>query len=221
MTSKSDISTNKPSVGQLIQVATGETVLADTENQNNLLSLNAVILAYNWIIDSGADLTLANVFSVAQTFSAGLKTNNIAPLVAGQNTIYDGTGDSDLYKNNTNVDSKYQTGSDVNARIAAAGNLNLPLTLAAIQTNNFNAANGFLYPINATSNTVTGTLPASPSNGDIVGFLDFKGTSEINTITIARNGQEIMDLAEDLVLDVLYNPIYLTYVSSEGSWYLL
>ena len=47
MVSKSDITTNIPATNDLIQVASGEKVLAETENSNNLLNLNAIILAYN------------------------------------------------------------------------------------------------------------------------------------------------------------------------------
>lgn len=209
-------------VGSRQEYQNEELIDATEQNDNEELiraSLNIVIAALNdgTVVQTGKTFT----FTAQQTFNAGIKTNAIAPLVAGQNTVYDGASNSDLYKTNETSANKYQTGSDVDAKIAAAGNITLPLTLAAIQTNDFNAASGQLYPIDSSSNTVTATLPPSPANGTLIGFMDFKGTSVTNDITVGRNDNEIMDLAEDMVLNVQYRPIYLVYVSSEGSWYLV
>jgi hypothetical protein len=46
--------------------------------------------------------------------------------------------------------------------------------------------------------TLTLTLPASPTAGDAVSYANRSGTS---TPVIARNGQNIMGLAEDLTVD--------------------
>lgn len=65
---KTNISSNLPTTSQVITVASGEKVLAETENANNSLLISALILAYNWIIDSGVQLSDANTFSGTQTF---------------------------------------------------------------------------------------------------------------------------------------------------------
>jgi hypothetical protein len=63
----------------------------------------------------------------------------------------------------------------------------------------------------------TVTLPASPSSGDTVWVT---WTNSIATNVIARNGQTIMGLAEDMTLDAITNgTVQLRFVNS--SWRLL
>ena len=54
----------------------------------------------------------------------------------------------------------------------------------------FSAANGEGYFVDS-STTITVTLPASPSAGNIVSVSDYNGSARTNTITIARNGSNI------------------------------
>jgi len=56
------------------------------------------------------------------------------------------------------------------------------------KTASFTAVSGNGYFVNTTSGAVTVTLPASPSDGDIVSIADYAGTAATNNITIARNG---------------------------------
>jgi hypothetical protein len=44
------------------------------------------------------------------------------------------------------------------------------------------------YFINTTSNAITATLPASPTLGDFISFVDYAGTFDTNNLTVARNG---------------------------------
>ena len=46
------------------------------------------------------------------------------------------------------------------------------LTLQTIQTANFTAITGNVYPIDTRLSPITITLPNNPSTGDIVGFID-------------------------------------------------
>jgi hypothetical protein len=214
---KTDISTDKPSTINLIQVASGEKVLAEVENQNNLLNLNAIILAFNWIIDSGVELSAANTFTGDQTFNI-IKTAYLESL----------TGSSDVVLQNgtfkyggTDSDREVATKLSVAAQIAAAGTISLNYAKAAIQTTGFTAVTGNVYPINTTSSAFTATLPLAPSNGDLVGFVDIKGQFSTNNLTIGRNSESIMDLAEDMTVGSDYATVYLTYDSTAGSWYIL
>jgi hypothetical protein len=214
---KTDISTDLPSTSNLIQVASGEKVLAEVENQNNLLNLNAIILAFNWIIDSGVELSAANTFTGNQTFNI-IKTAYLESL----------TGSSDVVLQNgtfkyggTDSDLELATKLSVAAQIAAAGTISLNYAKAAIQTTGFTAVTGNVYPINTTSSAFTATLPLAPSEGDLVGFVDIKGTFNANNLTIGRNSESIMDLAEDMTVAVNYAAVYLTYDSTAGGWYLI
>ena len=115
---KTDITANKPATNQLTQVSAGDTVTAEIENANNLLLLQAVILAYNWIIDSGVELNGTNIFTAAQQFAAGLKTYQIDPLNPnGDILINSGTGN--VYQNSISALTKYMTYQEITALIAA------------------------------------------------------------------------------------------------------
>lgn len=217
MVAKSDISTNKPTTSNLIQVASGEKVLAETENANNLLMLNALILAYNWIIDSGVELSAANTFTGDQTFNK-IKTAYLESLTGSSDVILqNGTFKYGGTATNLELATKYYTDS----QIAAAGTISLTYTPQAIQTASFNAVAGNVYPINTTSNVITATLPASPSDGDLIGFVDIKGTFSTYNFTIGRNGKTIMDLSEDMTSGLNYSKIYLLYNATAGGWYLI
>jgi len=62
-------------------------------------------------------------------------------------------------------------------------------------------ANDYIYASTA-SGSFTITLPASPVANTKITILDSTGNFEVNNLTVARNGQTIMGLAEDILLDV-------------------
>ena len=214
---KVDINTNLPSTNQLIQVANGEDVIAETENANNLLLLQSLILAYNWIIDSGIELSGTNIFTAIQQFSAGLKASSIQSL----------TGSSDVLLSNgifkyggSAAGNEITTKDYVSTAIANAGVINLNYAFGGIKTNNFTTLKGFVYLVDTTSGPITGQLPATPSVGDLVGFVDLTGKFSINNFTIGRNGSEIMNLSEDMIVSDNYSRVYLMYETNNG-WVLI
>jgi hypothetical protein len=60
-----------------------------------------------------------------------------------------------------------------------------------IRTSGFTAVSGNGYFCDTTTAPFTVTLPASPSEGDIVAVKDWSSTAATNNITIGRNGQKI------------------------------
>ena len=68
----------------------------------------------------------------------------------------------------------------------------------SVQTSNFNAVSGARYGIDTSSNTVTATLPGSPSTGDAIFFADAGGNYATNKLTLGRNGNTIMGSASDM-----------------------
>ena len=65
--------------------------------------------------------------------------------------------------------------------------------------------------------TQTLTLPASPSVGDNVRILVGNFTDTV----VARNGSNIMGLAEDLTIDVAYLGITLVYADATNGWTMI
>ena len=61
------------------------------------------------------------------------------------------------------------------------------------------AVNGGMYAVDTTSAAVTITLPAAPSNGDSVRVFDAGRNVSVNAITVARNGNPIQGVADDVV----------------------
>ena len=81
-------------------------------------------------------------------------------------------------------------------------------------TTNTAAISDRLY-VFTSGTAVTLTLPLSPSNGD---SLYISNRSGINTNVVARNGELIMGLAQDVTLDVSVASFKLTYAAGTQGW---
>ena len=75
--------------------------------------------------------------------------------------------------------------------------------------------------VNTASAAVTITLPISPLTGDQVRLLDLAGTFNTNNLTIARNGNKIMNLTENLVVSTQNASIGLVYTGATYGWKLI
>jgi hypothetical protein len=101
--------------------------------------------------------------------------------------------------------------------------INSSTTLVAKRYNN--TTEGFVnatgnYMVNHTA-AVTLTLPESPLIGDTIMVTDVSAAgAATNYITLARNGQPIQGLAEDLVIDITSASIKLMYSNSTAGWRL-
>jgi hypothetical protein len=76
------------------------------------------------------------------------------------------------------------------------------------------------YFINTTSNAITCTLPASPTIGDFISFIDYAGTFDTNNFTVARNGNPIQGSATDLTVATERAGFTLVYVDATQGWLL-
>ena len=81
---------------------------------------------------------------------------------------------------------------------------------------NFTVSAGQSVQIDTTNNIVTMTLPASPSQNDAIQVVDAGGFFQTNNLTVARNGQTIMGVADDLVVD--YNIASFGLVYNGSTW---
>jgi hypothetical protein len=83
---------------------------------------------------------------------------------------------------------------------------------------NFNAEKGYSYVIDTSTNTVTATLPSSPSIGDTILFQDFNLTWKNNNFTINSIMDKIQSLNELLNCDLNGLCFSLTYFGNVNGW---
>ena len=69
-----------------------------------------------------------------------------------------------------------------------------------------------------TTGGFTITLPGSPTENDSIQIIDATGVFASSNVTVARNGQKIQNLAEDLTLNVNNASITLIYSGSTYGW---
>jgi hypothetical protein len=110
------------------------------------------------------------------------------------------------------VDAKGRVTS-ASSGVAATGTPTLNVVTGTTQTA---AANNHYVLTNAATTTVT--LPASPAAGDVVWVTVENG--RIDNV-IARNGQNIESIADDLLLDDTQASLQLRYVNATIGWVLV
>ena len=82
----------------------------------------------------------------------------------------------------------------------------------------FTAESGKGYFVNTCGGTVTVTLPASPSAGDIVSLKDYKDTWDSNNVTVGRNSSKIGGNCLDAYLGTEGQTVTLVYVDGTQGW---
>jgi hypothetical protein len=87
-----------------------------------------------------------------------------------------------------------------------------------IRTSNFTAVSGNGYFCDTTAGSFTVTLPASPSEGDIVAIKDWSSTAAINNILIGRNGQKIEGNTTDGEINIHGDAQTLVFSGTSRGW---
>jgi hypothetical protein len=87
-------------------------------------------------------------------------------------------------------------------------------------TANHNAVNNDRLFVNTTGGTITVTLPATPAIGDNIRFMDLSGTFGTNALTVARNGSNIIGVADNLVVTNNNAAFQLIYTGTTNGWKL-
>ena len=85
----------------------------------------------------------------------------------------------------------------------------------------YTASDGEGILVNTLSGTVTITLPLTPQEGEAVAISDFKHNFDTNACTVARNGSNIMGLAEDLILGAKNQGVTLVYSDATEGWIIV
>ena len=81
-------------------------------------------------------------------------------------------------------------------------------------------ASGNGYFLNTTGNAITATLPASPTIGDEISFVDYAGTFDTNNLTVARNSKNIQGAAADLTVATERAAFTLVFSDNTQGWLL-
>src|SRR6056300_118851 len=88
-----------------------------------------------------------------------------------------------------------------------------------VKTADFNAVAGEGYFVDTDSvGAVTATLPGSPSAGDTIAIKDYAGTFATNSLTIARNGNNIQGVANDSAISTNRASVVLVYIDATKGW---
>ena len=64
-------------------------------------------------------------------------------------------------------------------------------------------------------------LPETPANGYTIQILDIAGNAQDYEVTLQRNGNLIMGLTQDLIVDVNDASFKLIYIASKGDWRII
>src|SRR5210317_810576 len=89
----------------------------------------------------------------------------------------------------------------------------------AVKTADFNAVAGEGYFVDTDSvGAVTATLPGSPSAGDTIAFKDYATNFATNSLSIARNGNNIQGIANDSEITTNRASIVLVYIDATKGW---
>ena len=85
-----------------------------------------------------------------------------------------------------------------------------------LKSGNYTASNRDYIVVTAASITIT--LPAGPSAGDVVVIKDGTGAAETSSFTVGRNSSNIASSASDLTFDKNFAEIVMTYINGTIGW---
>jgi hypothetical protein len=215
----------------IIQIQTGGDVVDDTSPQlgGNLDTNNQQIITVSnrdlnlypngtGAVEVGGNTNPGTVILNCESNSHGIKLQS-PPHSAGQSyTLKFPTGNvtADRFLKVASVSGSGATGVGQLSFAEVSGGT----SYQAVKTSGFTAVAGEGYFCNTSSAAFIATLPASPSLGDEVTFIDYAGTFDTNNLTVGRNSQPIMGSAADLTVSIERAGLTLVYVDSTQGWLL-
>tara|TARA_Y100000389_G_scaffold88723_1_gene85172 strand:+ start:1443 stop:2516 length:1074 start_codon:yes stop_codon:yes gene_type:complete len=215
----------------IIQIQTGGDVVDDTSPQlgGNLDTNDQQIITVSnrdlnlypngtGAVEVGGNTNPGTVILNCESNSHGIKLQS-PPHSAGQSyTLKFPTGNvtADRFLKVASVSGSGTTGVGQ----LSFGEVSGGTSYQAVKTSGFTAAAGEGYFCNTSSAAFTATLPASPTLGDEVTFIDYAGTFDTNNLTVGRNSQPIMGSAADLTVSIERAGLTLVYTDSTQGWLL-
>ena len=215
----------------IIEIQTGGDVVDDTSPQlgGNLDTNNNQIITVSnrdldlypngtGAVEIGGNTNPGTVILNCESNSHGIKLQS-PPHSAGQSyTLKFPTG-------NVTADRFLKVESITGSGATGVGQLSFAevsggTSYQAVKTTGFTAVAGEGYFCNTTSAAFTATLPASPTLGDEITFIDYAGTFDTNNLTIGRNSENIQGSAADLTVSVERAGLTLVYTDGTQGWLL-
>ena len=89
------------------------------------------------------------------------------------------------------------------------------------KTSAFNVSASRGYFVDTSSGAITATLPASPTAGDTVRFIDLSATFDTANLTVARNGKKIQGDASDMTVATERAGFALVFSGDTQGWLLM
>ena len=157
---------------------------------------------------SGKTVTLPSTF----TTNTGTQTLTNKTISGASNTL-------------TNIANASLTNSSftlngTSISLGATAEISAGTSWQAVKTSGFTAVAGEGYFCDTSSAAFTATLPASPTLGDEVTFIDYAGTFDTNNLTIGRNSENIQGSAADLTVSIERAGLTLVYSGATQGWLL-
>lgn len=177
--------------------------------------------------NGGTNLTSFTANKAVYATSTSALTTGTLPIAAGGTALATTPTNGQLLIGNT-ATSAYSlatitagsgitvTNGNGTITIASSGGSGFPITMNIVTGTTQAATTGNQYVLtNVAATTVT--LPASPTAGDTV-FVTV--ANNLATNVVARNGSNIMSLAQDMTLDNQYAAVQLRYADATRGWVL-
>lgn len=190
----------------------------------------------DWVYSTkSADYTAVHRDYIYVDTTRTAQVDTIDTFTAVNNTLYRVTIDGINFDYTSDVDATVAeivaglvleinvTETNGSVPVTAANVADTSITLTADVPNDaFTATVNGNMSIATTTTRKTGvdtiTLPATPTANDKVGFMDVKGNFSTNNLTIAGNGNNIMGLDEDMIVDT--DNIAFELIYTDSNWRL-
>ena len=192
------------------------------------------------------DVVGYGTFNVAAISASNITSGTVNIARLGSSGTKDSTtflrGDNTFATVDTTNASNLSTGTLPNARLSsvpnsALANSGITINGSAIalggsvtvevdftwetKTSAFNAAASKGYFVDTSSSAITATLPASPSAGDTIRFIDLSATFDTNNLTVARNGKKLQGDTSDMTVATERAGFALVFSGDTQGWLLM
>jgi hypothetical protein len=180
----------------------------------------------------GTTVTALGIIATGATVTNAVFSSTVNLLTQSELRFQDAAGGQYVgIKSSTTVATSYTlnlptTSGTANQVLVTDGSNNLSFATvsggaawqAVVTAATFNAVAKQGYFVNTSGNVITCTLPASPTIGDFISFIDYAGTFDTNNFTVARNGNPIQGDASDLTVATERAGFTLVYVDATQGW---